>query len=184
MSLMKILSLIKTWNRSKLMLVECKDDSWWIRRKSIFIRFLFTELNARIWVVNRKYFLCSSSSISFLVWRKFINSCKRNLTALKFFDGEEWERNLWIYFDFLWFSCQHKSSCLEGELFFRANSRFFYYEFRVQFMCLLHFLMAFYDVCNLSQKNKFSLCRFKFMTSWTHEMFEISEEIKRKKGKL
>ena len=46
-----------------------------------------------------------------------------------------------------------------GNISFRfcANSRFFYYEFRVQFMCLLHFLMGFYDVCNLSQKNKFPL---------------------------
>lgn len=47
--------------------------------------------------------------------------------------------------------------CLEGAwarlCFFNSD----FILFRVQFMCLLHFLMGFYDAGNLSRKNKFSL---------------------------
>lgn len=81
------------------------------------------------WIVNT---FSPSRPISFLVWMKFIISCKRNLTTLRFFDGER-ERNLWIYFDFLWFSCQHKSSCLEGNCFFALTQD----SFIMNFVCNL-----------------------------------------------
>lgn len=44
----------------------------------------------------------------------------------------------------------------------------FSYEFRVQFMCLLHLLMAFYDVCNLSRR-KTNFYSTQFMTSRARE---------------
>lgn len=52
---------------------------------------------------------------------------------------------------------------------------FFYYYFRVQFMCLLHLLMGFYDVRNLSRKTN-SLCAGEYL--WrgclkVHEKREI-----------
>lgn len=152
----------QAWNLSKLMAkwTTLRDEFEGENQYSSDLLSHRTQLQTAK-VVNRKHF--SSSAIFFFLrhifWMNFV-ILKQCSCTTTFKCKKPSEMEIEIYEFILTFCDFFSRTNLDSSRGKRCSAltQTFYYEFRVQFMCLLHFLMGFYDVCNLSRKTNSLLC--------------------------
>lgn len=137
------------------------------------------------WWIEEKRWRKINIHVDFSQEKRIVN-CNSEKFHKKVSMKTEWRLEDKIY-EFILTFCDfsflfHVSRGNFGFLFHFALKSRFSHEFRVQFMCLLHLLMAFYDVCNLSRrKNK--IYSTKFMTSRAREHLKWQRR-RKMRGKL